>query len=371
MNNSKTKIVFFPGRLIMGGLEMVLKNLLDELKKRDDLELVVFANVKEKYFRDWFDANKDKIKLYNGRLWIKPKPKIIRTLRCMRTRAKVMSVISNADIVIDFRNGESYELLKDFAGKKIVWIHGGFNQTLDIQNMKDILSYDKIVCLTEAFKNDFIAAFPQYAEKIVRIYNAIPYEEIAKKSKNATIPKGKYFISVMRVTGDKDIITVLLGFDKFWRENGRPDVRLYFIGGGDNYGKKDRMELLTAELESCNNIIFAGNVPEPFGYMRGSLANILSSKSEGMAVVLAEAIACNTINIASDCKSGPREILMDGEAGLLFPVEDDVRLSKLMADVYHGHINRGNLIANGTAGLVRFSAQKNAEAVIELIRGLS
>ncbi len=49
---------------------------------------------------------------------------------------------------------------------------------------------------------------------------------------------------------------------------------------------------------------------------------ILSSRVEGFGHVIVEAMATKTPVIATDCKSGPSEILNDGEFGILVPIKD-------------------------------------------------
>jgi glycosyltransferase involved in cell wall biosynthesis len=55
---------------------------------------------------------------------------------------------------------------------------------------------------------------------------------------------------------------------------------------------------------------------------------ILSSRFEGLPTVLIEALACETSVVATDCISGPAEILENGQYGHLVPVGDVDALSK-------------------------------------------
>jgi glycosyltransferase involved in cell wall biosynthesis len=62
--------------------------------------------------------------------------------------------------------------------------------------------------------------------------------------------------------------------------------------------------------------------PNPYGYMAKARVFVLSSRWEGMPVVLIEALACRTPVVATDCPSGPREVLQGQPVGELVPVGD-------------------------------------------------
>jgi len=65
------------------------------------------------------------------------------------------------------------------------------------------------------------------------------------------------------------------------------------------------------------------------------MANIFvfSSKSEGMGIVLIEAMAAGKPIIATDCPVGPRWVLDEGKAGVLVPVGDEEKMSLAIIDL--------------------------------------
>ena len=59
----------------------------------------------------------------------------------------------------------------------------------------------------------------------------------------------------------------------------------------------------------------------------------MSSKAEGLANVLIEAMTSGTRMISTNCPSGPEEILQGGKYGPLVPVDDVPAMARAMRDV--------------------------------------
>jgi len=99
----------------------------------------------------------------------------------------------------------------------------------------------------------------------------------------------------------------------------RHDVRLMILGEGP--GRPALEDLIRREgLEgSCD---LPGFVDNPYGCMAKASVFVLSSDFEGLPTVLIESLALGTPVVATDCDSGPREILRGGALGELVPMRD-------------------------------------------------
>jgi glycosyltransferase involved in cell wall biosynthesis len=86
------------------------------------------------------------------------------------------------------------------------------------------------------------------------------------------------------------------------------------------YGAGDREAALRqqcTELGLDDSVEWAGQTGDVPGALRGSSVVVLSSRGEGFPLVLLEAMAFGVPCVAFDCSPGVREIITDGEDGLL------------------------------------------------------
>jgi glycosyltransferase involved in cell wall biosynthesis len=76
-----------------------------------------------------------------------------------------------------------------------------------------------------------------------------------------------------------------------------------------------------------------GFLPNPQPVLAGADLFVLPSRYEGMGgLVLLEAMAHGIPIVATDCVSGPRDLLDDGRIGRLVPVEDVAALAEALCD---------------------------------------
>jgi glycosyltransferase involved in cell wall biosynthesis len=112
-------------------------------------------------------------------------------------------------------------------------------------------------------------------------------------------------------------------------------VRLVILGEGRESGS---LKGLVEELGLSEAVDLPGWVSNPYPYMKRAAAFVLSSRWEGLPSVLIEALYCGVPIVATDCPSGPLEILGGGKHGLLVPVGDVNALSRGIESAIDGHV---------------------------------
>lgn len=79
-------------------------------------------------------------------------------------------------------------------------------------------------------------------------------------------------------------------------------------------------------------VTFAGFTSDPWPYYAAADLFVLSSVFEGFGNVLVEAMYAGLPVVSTDCPNGPREILLNGEYGVLVPVGDEEGMSTAICE---------------------------------------
>lgn len=101
-------------------------------------------------------------------------------------------------------------------------------------------------------------------------------------------------------------------------------VRLAIFGEGP---QRAELQAQIDRLGMTEIISLEGHVTNPLKYFAHADAFVLSSHLEGMPNVLIEAMMAGCTPVATDCPTGPREILESGRYGYLVPVQDPKALA--------------------------------------------
>ncbi len=189
---------------------------------------------------------------------------------------------------------------------------------------------DAVVCVSEGVASD-LENIGLSANSLQVIYNPIVTPQLRKQLQEPLddpwFAPGEppVIVGVGRLNPQKDFPTLIRGFAKL-RE--RQPARLLLLGEGE---ERDRLESLVEELGISEDVTLPGFVANPYPYMARSAVLVLSSAWEGFGNVLVEAMAAGTPVVATNCPSGPAEILANGEYGTLVEVGDSEGMATAIA----------------------------------------
>ena len=155
----------------------------------------------------------------------------------------------------------------------------------------------------------------------------------------------------------KDYATLLQAFARLRQQ---VDARLLILGEGDC---RPTLEAQARQLGIEASVFMPGFVKDISPYYQQTDLHVLSSTGEGLPTVIIEALAVGTPVVSTDCPSGPREILCDGQFGRLVPVGDAAVLALAMADSLAATHDTAALIARAQD----FSIDKAVDQYEELM----
>jgi glycosyltransferase involved in cell wall biosynthesis len=181
---------------------------------------------------------------------------------------------------------------------------------------------DHIVAVSEGVAKDVIRITSLPPGRVTTIRNPVVTPGLYKLAaepvshpwfQDTRIP---VIIGIGRLTKQKDFSTLIRAFAKVRREK---ECRLLVLGDGKQLPE---LKTLAAKLKVENDIDLPGFLANPYSVLSKCSLFVLSSRWEGSPNALTEALALGIPVVSTDCPSGPREILNDGEFGRMVPVGD-------------------------------------------------
>lgn len=189
-----------------------------------------------------------------------------------------------------------------------------------------------IICVTQGIKQDLTTMLAIQENKLIHIANPVDINRIRKLSlqpnnhpwlldKNIPV-----IVAVGRLVKPKGFDVLVKAIAKL---NTRTPARLIIVGEGPLHNEFTR---LIHNLNLQDRIDLVGYRDNPYNFIKQADLFVLSSNWEGFVNVLLEAMAIGTPVVATDCHSGPKEILKNGQLGTLVPVGDYNALAVAIQD---------------------------------------
>ena len=190
---------------------------------------------------------------------------------------------------------------------------------------------DRIVTVSEGVADNLAQMANLPRQRIQVIYNPVVTPELFAKAQAPLdhpwfrLGEPPVILGVGRLTKQKDFPTLIKAF-AIVRQS--CPARLVILGEGED---RLKLEALVKEIGLEGAVSMPGFLENPYVYMAKASVVVLSSAWEGFGNVIAEAMACGTPVVSTDCKSGPAEILENGKYGELVPVGDVEELARAIA----------------------------------------
>jgi glycosyltransferase involved in cell wall biosynthesis len=372
----KIKVIFFISSLAGGGAERVMVDLLRSIdRKKFEPILVLLYPCEDSPYRQCLpdeirvvavarksESVSAKLRqlLHFIRTVRKEKPDVILS---MLTHNNIMAILSGLLFrtrVIACEHNTLSEVIKTEEGKRML----GIPVSLLVKIFYRFA--DKIIAVSEGIGLNLISDFGIMSEKVKTIYNPIDLSRI-----NASIPDSPehaFFreqkpivIAMGRLTQQKGFDILLKAFSRVISEI---DARLIVMGEGPD---RTYLENIIRDVGIADKASLTGFQRNPHTFLAHSDIFVLSSRYEGLPMAILEAMACGIPVISTDCRSGPREILQNGQCGILVPVGDESALAKAIISLLKNERQRENFSRLGKERLKDFSLDEIVRQYEEVI----
>ncbi|MXR52998.1 glycosyltransferase [Halovenus sp. WSH3] len=327
-------IAFFIPDLTVGGAEQVTVNIVNGLAARGyAVELLLSRN--EGKLRTELDDEVTVVTLQPDRTSVlgvgAHLPALVSYLR-RREPALFLPHLRHPSVV-----SLTINRLFETETKIIPTHHAAFGQSTE-QTVKDRVvesvvprlypAADGLIAVSDGVAEGLAARTPVDRKDISVLHNPVDVAEIQRRARQPVDhpwledDDRDVVVFVGRHTEQKALDTWVRTFQRVYEEN--PDARGIIAGTGP------QSEEIADAIEAAGlseAVTMPGYVENPYGLMSRADVFLLSSRYEGLPTVLIEALACGCPVVATDCESGPREILDNGKFGVLAPVGDERALA--------------------------------------------
>lgn len=342
------KIEFISSSLRGGGAERVLALMVNSLAKNTEYEisLITLSDGKTVYN---LDPHIKRVKLKQSKLIP------THTLRSIVNLCRYyIKKNHRPDIIVSFITSTNFITIivaKIFSIKIIAQEHishlGSKKGTSLINNLTRKHLYKKADLITVLTSFD-VPFYTKYGAKAYVMPNPCSFKPITDNSHQ----REKIILAVGNLNryhhkGFDNLINLMVPI-----LNKYPDWKLKIVGSGD-----DGLNHLT-ELAEKNNIsdkiIFTGFMNNISELMHESSIFVLSSRFEGLPMVLLEALSQGMACISFNCVTGPSDIIKNHENGILIEDQNIEKMQQGLCDLIDNEELRNKLSHAGIKSLNKY-----------------
>ena len=224
------------------------------------------------------------------------------------------------------------------------------------------------IAVSEGCREGMQHAYRLSNEQIVVIRNFVDLSEIDRLACQPTPqPESAGFrvVTMGRLDKQKGQIFLLQAMDQLVHRLGRNEVRLDILGQGP---MEDELKSFVHRRNLTDHVRFVGFLENPFAWIARCHLFCLPSIYEGLPLALLEGMACRVPVLATDCPSGPREVLDGGRFGRLVRPGDVGALAGAIQDAMDHYPNWTSGVDAARQRVEReFSVESEMEHLQQLI----
>lgn len=300
------KICFLLSKFSKGGGERVVSILSNELMEFFDVEILLIGS---KSYDDY--KTKAKVIELNSTLSSNNAMLLFKSIKNLKKYIRE----NNPLVIISFMELPNLlNLLVNGNHKKIISVRNhmsakwGYKK--NIWNLSIRYLYknaDMIVSPTILIADDLKYTYGIADEKIKVINNPYPIQQIQKNISNKD--ENVFCIATMgSLVKAKGVYQLLQSYIIFCNEHPELKSKLIFIGKGE---EENGLKELADNSGLSENIEFTGFLSNPHEVLSKADLYVLASYYEGFPNAMVEAMICRVPVIATNCPSGPSEILSE------------------------------------------------------------
>lgn len=222
------------------------------------------------------------------------------------------------------------------------------------------------IAVSDGVKDAMVDVLGVPEAKIAALYNPVVTPELRELASNE--PEHPWFaedqppvvLGVGSLTPRKDFGTLIEAFSMLDDK----ETRLVILGEGP---ERQALQEQAKSLGLTGRVDMPGFVQNPYAFMARAAVYVMSSKLEGLPGTLVQALACGCPAVSTDCPSGPREVLRNGELGPLVPVGDAVAMARAISATMSAPTDRQALIGS----VERYDATRVLDTTYDYLVGFA
>jgi glycosyltransferase involved in cell wall biosynthesis len=302
-------IVFVINSLEGGGAETVICNWLTEM---ETIFIQSHSKVTLLLLDDLPEANP--VPAYVNKITLHSQGKIFSSYASVKS----VIVMSKPDIIFSFLNRSN--VVCTIIGRQLniptiiserVNTSQHFDNSLKGKLSKLIVRIvypkaSKVIAVSEGVRLDLIANFRIQSERCIALQNAYNTDKLIEKSKieiQPNIAENSFIIAIGRLHSIKNFELLINAYAQ-----STISIPLLILGEGP---LRHKLQNQINSLGYADKIILKGYQANPYPYIQKAAFMVSTSNAEGFPNAIAEALCLGTPILATNCDSGPAEMLAD------------------------------------------------------------